>query len=264
MKKWSYATAIALALSTGGVLTGCIDNDEPYGIREVRLAMANFLDSQKALSEANAAAAQAKAEIDKINAEIAKIQAEQAKILAEAQAKINEAYAAQEEAKAEMERAKVEAYINGRKAELDRYIGETENAINWANLSYEKAVYAWEQQKIKDANAFKSELYQAVAAQYVTYLEALKGYIGLNARLLEEQRKYAQWANDLVYDPQTHKFTLSPKYNFEKYYKGEVANYEKEISNIQSQINEYTTFAEKLQDITKSDLYATLDRKSVV
>lgn len=221
--------------------------------------MANFLDSQKALSEANAAAAQAKAEIDKINAEIAKIQAEQAKILAEAQAKINEAYAAQEEAKAEMERAKVEAYINGRKAELDRYIGETENAINWANLSYEKAVYAWEQQKIKDANAFKSELYQAVAAQYVTYLEALKGYNGLNARLLEEQRKYAQWANDLVYDPQTHKFTLSPKYNFEKYYKGEVANYEKEISNIQSQINEYTTFAEKLQDITKSDLYATLE-----
>jgi len=259
MKKWSYATALMLSLAGGGMLTGCIDNDEPYGIKEVRLAMASFLDSQKALSEANAAAVSAKAEIDKINAEIAKIQAEQAKILAEAEAKIKEAQAAQEQAKADMEKEKVNAYIAQKEAELERYIGETQNAINWANLAYEKALYAWEQQKVKDANAYKTELYSAVAWQYETYLAALKRYNALNASLLEAQREYAQWANDLVYDEETGKYTLSPKYNFEKYYTDEVAGYEKDIVGIQNQIAEYTAFAEKLDNITKSELYATLE-----
>ena len=37
MKRWSYATAIMLSLAGGTIMTGCIDNDEPYGIEHRRL-----------------------------------------------------------------------------------------------------------------------------------------------------------------------------------------------------------------------------------
>lgn len=64
MKRWSYATAIMLSLAGGTIMTGCIDNDEPYGIEQIRLATADLLKSKKAAVEAEAAAANAAAEVE--------------------------------------------------------------------------------------------------------------------------------------------------------------------------------------------------------
>jgi len=256
MKKWSYATALMLSLAGGGMLTGCIDNDEPYGIKEVRLAMASFLESQKAVAEADAAAKKAEAEVSKIKAEIAKIDAETAQKKAEAEAKINEA-----KAQAEIDKAKaeLEAYLAQQQAILDRYIAETQDIVNNANLLYEKAVYAWEQQKAKDAATAQDDLYKAVAAQYEIYLEELKGYNGLNARLLKAQQEYARYANDLVWDDEKQQFVCSPAYDLKKFYTDEVAKYEKKIANKQAKIAELTAFGEQLQGITKSELYTMLE-----
>jgi len=269
MKKWSYATALMLSLAGGGMLTGCIDNDEPYGIKEVRLATASFLESQKTLTEAKAAAEKAKAELDKINAEIAKINAEIAKAQAESAIKIAEAEAeaklaktkaeAEEaQARADMEKAKVEAYINGRKAELDRYIGETQNAINWANLEYEKALYAWEQQKVQDAEWRTDALYVAVAGAYDSYLDELEEFNTLNDKLLAAQRKYAQYANDLEWNPNTGQFENANAYKQKEILEDQIESYQFTVDMYQKTLDAYTEFGKKLDNITKSELYTLL------
>ena len=82
MKKWSYVTAMMLAVSTGCVFTGCINNDEPYGIEQIRLATAKFLESKKAAAEAEASANAIAAETEKIKQETEKIKQEVEKIKA--------------------------------------------------------------------------------------------------------------------------------------------------------------------------------------
>lgn len=52
MRKWTYLVA---ALLMGGVstsLTSCIDNDEPYGIEQMRTAKAEFYAAQAAYKTA--------------------------------------------------------------------------------------------------------------------------------------------------------------------------------------------------------------------
>lgn len=49
----------ALMLGTAGTFTGCIDNDEPAGIEELRGAKAELLKAKAAVEQANAAYRQA-------------------------------------------------------------------------------------------------------------------------------------------------------------------------------------------------------------
>lgn len=86
MKKLTYLVASLLTTATVGMIfTGCIDNDEPYGIEQLRGAKAELLKSKKALIEADAQYKLALAEAEKVKAaaEAAKIDAERAKTEAE-------------------------------------------------------------------------------------------------------------------------------------------------------------------------------------
>lgn len=86
MKKLTYLVASLLTTATVGMtFTGCIDNDEPYGIEQLRGAKAELLKSKKALIEADAQYKLALAEAEKVKAaaEAAKIDAERAKTEAE-------------------------------------------------------------------------------------------------------------------------------------------------------------------------------------
>ena len=49
----------ALMLGTAGTFTGCIDNDEPAGIEELRGAKAELLKAKAAVEQADAAYRQA-------------------------------------------------------------------------------------------------------------------------------------------------------------------------------------------------------------
>ena len=78
MKKLTYLVASLLTTATVGMIfTGCIDNDEPYGIEQLRGAKAELLKSKKALIEADAQYKLALAEAEKVKAaaEAAKIDA---------------------------------------------------------------------------------------------------------------------------------------------------------------------------------------------
>lgn len=67
MKKLTYLVASLLTTATVGMtFTGCIDNDEPYGIEQLRGAKAELLKSKKALIEADAQYKLALAEAEKL------------------------------------------------------------------------------------------------------------------------------------------------------------------------------------------------------
>ena len=87
MKKWTYLVAACMLAGTTPVLTGCIDNDEPAGIEQLRVAKSELIKAKVSLTEAQKG---------KMEAEKAKIEAEAA--ILEAKAAILDAYARKQEA----------------------------------------------------------------------------------------------------------------------------------------------------------------------
>lgn len=250
-------------------MTGCIDNDEPYGIEQIRLATADFLKSKQALAAAEAEAAKAKAEVDKANAEIAKIEAEIAKMQAESAIKIAEAEAAaklaqtqaeaeEAQARADMMKAKVQAYIDGMKAKIDRYIAETQNAINWANLSYEQALHQWELDKIKNAEAVSNELYGKVAAAYDQYFHKLYIYNQLNQKLVEKQQASARWMNNLEYQDGQW---VHPQDKLKDLLTGQISELEGEIASQEETIAGYNEKLAELKAVTTGNALYLLYQK---
>ena len=143
MKKWTYLVAAGMLLGATPVFTGCIDNDEPAGIAELRGAKAELL-------KAKATVETAKAEQVKAKAAYLLAQAEYQKALAateNANAKIKEAIAKQEEAKVklietqnEQEKQKLQAQIAELEHQKEMWEIEKNNAITTA----EQAVKSWE------------------------------------------------------------------------------------------------------------------------
>ena len=73
MKKWTFLVATLLTVSAGSLMTSCIDNDEPAGIEQIRVATANLLEAKKAVLLANAEAIKAQAENDKLIGNVSQI-----------------------------------------------------------------------------------------------------------------------------------------------------------------------------------------------
>lgn len=48
MRKWTYLVAALLMSGATATFTSCIDNDEPYGIEQMRTAKAEFYSAQAA------------------------------------------------------------------------------------------------------------------------------------------------------------------------------------------------------------------------
>lgn len=264
MKRWSYATAIMLSLAGGTIMTGCIDNDEPYGIEQIRLATADLLKSKKAAVEAEAAAANAAAEVEKIKAEVEKAKLEAEKAKAEAQAEIDKLLAEAEAAKTQAEadlikakadaiRAKAQADANYRQAQVEELIAKTQDWIKKANLAYEKLVYEWERTKVANATADNDALYASVRAYYDAYIWNLEQFNNLNEKYLMAQKKAAQWANDLVWNPKKQAFE-SPSYALTEYFETQVSDLEKEISYAQETVNKWTSLQAQVEKVGSTAL----------
>lgn len=270
IKKWSYVAAMMLTASCGCLFTGCIDNDEPYGITQIRVATANLLEAKKAAVEAEAAAANAEVEVAKIKAEIEKQRLENEKAAAEAQARINELLAQAEIAKTEAEAAilkaqaeqiakQTEMEAKERQALIDRYIAETNDLIRKADQAYEALVYQWEQTKIKEAAAATDALFQAVDAAYQSYMVQLKEYNNLNRLYLEANRRLAAFELDLVWNPEGGNDGKggfeSPNYDQKTLLETAVADAQNDIDSFNSSIDRLNNFKDELaQVVSKAGL----------
>ena len=179
MKKWTYLVAACMLAGATPVLTGCIDNDEPAGIEQLRVAKSELLRAQ-ALVEA--------AKVDQMAAQNALIEAQAAyqEALAkteEANARIQEAIADQEEAKValintenEQKQQELKAAIAALEHQKEMWEIEKQNALTAAEqaikdweLSYKQAEVAYEK-----ALAELASLKGAVASQQ---LQVLQNYI---------------------------------------------------------------------------------------
>ena len=268
IKKWSYVVATAATVFGGTFLTGCIDNDEPFGIEQIRVETANLLKAKQALVAADAAAKQAQAELDKANAEIAKVNAEVAKAKAEAEMKLAElekqaeiarqnaesaAQVALIEAQIADQKARTEAYIAEQKAILDNMIAQNELTIKNSQLAYDQAVYQWELSKIQDALKASSKLWDQLNVAYATYLQELNAYNLKAQELADLQRKSAQWLNDLVYE---NGQWIHPKETYKNMLVDAVDAQEQRVAIAQNAINSYNQQIADFENIkTNNDVY---------
>lgn len=259
MKRWSYATAIMLSLAGGTIMTGCIDNDEPYGIEQIRLATADFLKAKKAAVEAEAAAANAQVEIEKIKAETEKLRIEADAAIKAAQAKILEAQANKEQAEADQIKAATDAYIASQKAKLDEFIAQAEIRVKQSELDYQTALYWFEQTKITNAEAATSKLYQAWALAFQSYLDQLSIVNGLNQKYLLVQKDYSLAEIDLKYNKESEKWE-SNKYDAIVKLGNTVTWLEKEIKKQNDEIAFQQSVIADFENVKTSDLYQLFEK----
>ena len=283
IKKWSYVAAMMLTASCGCLFTGCIDNDEPYGITQIRVATANLLEAKKAAVEAEAAAANAQVEIAKIEAEVKKAELEVAKIKAEAEAKVQEAIAEAQLLQAKAEAAKTEAEAqallaqaeiakaqaeairsqaiadaNYRQAEIDALIAKTEAWTKAAEQKLAEAQYEFEQMKIKNAAEANDKLYAALESAYNAYLIQLKSYNDANYEYMMAQHEYSKMLTDLKWNDATGEFE-SPNYSQKEVLEQTIVKYEASIAGEQSTIAAWNDVISRVDGIKASELYTLLE-----
>ena len=285
MKKWTFLVAALLATaSAGSVLTGCIDNDEPFGIQEIRKATANLLESKKALLDAQAAAANAQVEVEKIKAEVAKAELEVKKITAEAEAKVQEAIAEAKKLQAAADAAKTQAEADKLKAEaaikqaeadaikaaaeakLERYKAETQDkianaeiALKTSELEYEKLAYSFEQLKLKNAAIQQDRLYKALERAFGTYVRQLGNYNTANKEYIKANQDYLAATVDLDKEGDEWK---SPLYEDNASLEAAVAYWKGQIELSNEAIAKYDGVVAEMKAIKPSELETLLNKYS--
>lgn len=168
MKKLTYLVASLLTTATVGMtFTGCIDNDEPYGIEQLRGAKAELLKSKKALVEAEA---QYKLAL-----------AEAAKVEAAAKAALIDA-----------ERAKTEAEIAEIRQRMDDAARIAEQELQNLKVAYERALLAYEQERL----TLSQQQQTILDGFYTKYFTALNNYNEKYMAYVEAQKNLVNNALD--------------------------------------------------------------------
>ncbi len=165
MKKWTYLVAACMLAGTTPVLTGCIDNDEPTGIEQLRVAKSELIKAKVSLTEA---------EKGKMEAEKAKIMAEAAVL--EAKAAILDAYARKQEALATAAEdsaayiAKIyDLKIQEEQARVNKKIAEYKQKQAEAEAAYQEALKDIELAKL----TLSAEQWESLA-HYTTAVDEAK------------------------------------------------------------------------------------------
>lgn len=201
MKKLTYLVASLLTTATVGMtFTGCIDNDEPYGIEQLRGAKAELLKSKKALIEADAQYKLALAEAEKVKA-------------------------AAEAAKIDAERAKTEAEIAEIRQRMEAAALQAEQILARLQAEAELARLTYEQERLN----LSTQQQTALDGFYRKYFTALNNY---NEKYME----YVRAQKDLVANALDPNGTA---YDAKKRVEEAVANAQKALDDAQANIEDY-------------------------
>lgn len=160
MKKLTYLVASLLTTATVGMtFTGCIDNDEPYGIEQLRGAKAELLKSKKALVEADA---QYKLAL-----------AEAAKVEAAAKAALIDA----ERAKTEAEIAEIRQRMEAAALQAEQILAKLQAEAELARLKYEQEKLTLSEQQQTALDKYYENYFEALQdynTKYIAYVRAQK------------------------------------------------------------------------------------------
>jgi hypothetical protein len=262
MKKKNIVSVLLAGTLLGGfavTFTGCIDNDEPEGIKVLREAKAGLLTAKTALASAQAEyqkalaqAALAKAEVEQAEAEIKKIQAEataQADLLkaqaeaakTQAEADSIKAAAAAAEAESAAKIAKIQAQTQAVIEESAEKLKSLQYATQQAEIAYKKDLLSLEASKAGYIEGF----YSAYIAAQEKYQTAYEAYI-------KAQEDYLLALADADYKGETS--NLAKRYKFEKTLKQKVADAEDQLAEDQEALETYTQALADADGLTPSAL----------
>lgn len=296
IKKWSYVAAAMLTVASGLALTSCIDNDEPYGIEQIRLATASLLEAKKSALEAEKATEQARIELDRLKLEIEKANAEKDKLVAEAEIKIKEAEAKAKElqaqadaaktqaeankiqaeadywtAQAEDQKAKTQVYVKEWDARIEYYIADCVIKLKQAEADYQNAVYVYTKNQTDAATTANNALWTLVDQAFKNYLTALDNYNAANKSYYEALNELKGINADLVWVPEKvvegeggKKETIpghfdSPKYNQKASLEKKIAKAGRDIDAKQEIIKIYEEYVAKVETLNDSQAAALVE-----
>lgn len=211
-KRWMYVFAFSLMLGATPVFTGCIDNDEPAGISELRGAKAELLKAKAAVEAAKVAKIQAEASLIEAKAKVQEAEA----VKREAEAKIKEAEAAIKQAKADYWAAKTEeqrAIAQGKIEENERIQKEWEEKAAVRQAEAEAAIKKAEYDALTAKANYEAVLLALKAAQekvlqpYMADLDLkMSNYFDALNNLRLAQRKYNEYQKDAAYEEANKEF----------------------------------------------------------
>lgn len=198
MRKWTYLVAALLLSGTTATFTGCIENEEPAGITELRGAKAELLRAKAVVQAAEAAIKNAQAACLQADALYKQEVAAQAKIHTEilaAQSEKDKAYwkeEAQKSAeafKAEMFRLQQQTILA--EADYKKALVDVEVAL----VAYKESAYAAELYKVLNTESFSYQTY-VWSENTNTYVPgatvSVSGLKGLAEELAQEQENLAE------------------------------------------------------------------------
>ena len=154
-KKWTYLAVAGMLLGTAPVFTGCVDNDEPAGIEQLRGAKAQLLQAKAAVEEAKALVKQAQAEYKQAEAQRMRAWAAQA----EYEAELKRLEVERAEAATEYEKVFYQEKIQDlqEKMEISAIQHQQEMLQNQYNLEYTKRQIELLMERLEIADAIGSE-----------------------------------------------------------------------------------------------------------
>lgn len=195
MRKWTYLVAALLLGGTTATFTGCIDNEEPAGITELRGAKAELLRAKAVVEAAEAAIKNAQAACLQADALYKQEKAAQEKIRTEilaAQSEKDKAYW-QEEAQKSAEAFKAEMFRLQQQtilaeAAYKKALVDVEVAL----VAYKESAYAAQLYKVLNTESFSYQTYYWNGTTYVPGSEiTVMGLYGLANQLTTEQDNLA-------------------------------------------------------------------------
>ena len=154
-KKWTYLAVAGMLLGTAPVFTGCVDNDEPAGIEQLRGAKAQLLQAKAAVEEAKALVKQAQAEYKQAEAQRMRAWAAQA----EYEAELKRLEVERAEAATEYEKVLYQEKIQflQEQMEISAIQHQQEMLQNQYNLEYTKRQIELLMERLEIADAIGSE-----------------------------------------------------------------------------------------------------------
>lgn len=193
MKKWTYLVAAGMLLGATPVFTGCIDNDEPAGITELRGAKAELIRAKKVIAEAEAERQKAEAEYLKAQAEVQKAMAEverarAEKILAEARAA---------EAESEAEILKIQAEIAKLEAEMQAAQEAAAKNLEILEQKLQEQIAITEAAKKQAALDMATAHWEVIEPIYNAWTAAIDAYNEKLAIVIEKQNALADAQADM-------------------------------------------------------------------
>lgn len=235
----------ALMLGTAGTFTGCIDNDEPAGIEELRGAKAELLRAKVAVEAAIAARENANATLILAQAETEKAKAAYNEALAEKQRLENELQAAKNEEK----KAYYEMLIAQHQQQMEKDILEhqkqmvvLQQQLAEAQRNYELALKA-----IEIAEAIVSDSQKVTLSELKAQLVAAQNNVDTKAQNVEDAQKY--YYNTLL-GAQADSVAIKNQELIVKRAEAELANKQEVLSKWNSFMENDTETADWRKEIT--------------